>query len=111
MSAVSLACAVGETLVPEASLHAGSPIGGSIARSVAGPCATALVGIGLSAVFARRLSDASERRCMLLAPFVALTIGAITACLVHFAGCTNTLGWLLSPVYLLWAWGSAVSGR
>ena len=111
LSAVSLVCAAGETMVPEASVQAGSLATGSIPRTVAGPCATALLGIGLSAVLARRCVDASERRCMLLAPFMALAIGAIIACLVHFAGCTRSLGWLVSPVYLLWAWGSAVSGR
>jgi hypothetical protein len=111
MSAISLACVIGERLLPETGLGAGSLAIGSIARSVAGPSATAFLGIGLSIVLARKCGDSSERRCMLLPPMVALAIGAIIACLVHVADCSSPLGWLLSPVYLLWAWGSAVSGR
>jgi hypothetical protein len=111
MSAVSLACAFAETLLLEIGLGAGSLAIGSIARSFTGASTTAFLGIGLSIVLARKCTDPSERKCMLLAPFVALAIGAIVACLVRFAGYTSSLGWLVSPVYLLWAWGSAVSGR
>ena len=111
MSAVSLAIGLGESLIPATVIQVFDLGLGPIGASVLGLSATALLGIGIAICFTWSSRGAAGRRCMLLAPFVATAIGTILACLFHVAGHLGALTWLISPVYLLWAWGSAVCGR
>jgi hypothetical protein len=111
MSAASLAIGLGESLIPAVVLRVCGLTLSPIGASVIGLSATGLLGLGLAVCLSRKARGAVGRRCMFLAPFVATAIGTILACLFHAAGQMVTLTWLISPVYLLWAWGSAVCGR
>jgi hypothetical protein len=111
MSAVSLAVGLGESLVQATILRTCSLGLGPIGVSVIGLSVAALLGLGLAVCLAGKARGAAGRRRMLLAPFVATAIGTILVCLFHVAGHQSAGTWLISPIYLLWAWGSAVCGR
>jgi hypothetical protein len=110
MSAVSLAIGLGEPLIPATVLRIYGVALGPIGASVIGMSLTTLLGIGIAVYLTRKSRGTAGRRCMLMAPFVAMAIGTIHACLFHFTGHSGALTWLISPVYLLWAWASAVCG-
>jgi hypothetical protein len=111
MAAVSLAIGLGESLIPAVFLQACGLALDSIGVSVIGLAATALVGIGLAICLTWKSGAAGGRRHMFLAPIAAMAIGTIIAYLIQFVGHEDALTWLICPVYLIWAWGSAVCGR
>jgi putative flippase GtrA len=109
MASVSLASKIVEWLA--SSVLAGEfgvmldPFGLSVARQVV----VMLIGIGVAYRVSRHGQDAAARRHMLLTPLVAMGIGLMLAWLGQLVGQTNAFDWPVALVYLLWAWGSAVT--
>lgn len=78
--------------------------------SVAQQAIVTLLGIIIAGRCCERASAQAQRQYMLLTPLLALGIGLIVACLSQLAGPSGAMDWLVVLVYLVWAWGSAVSG-
>ena len=81
------------------------PFGLSIARQAI----VMLLGIGVAYRFSRHGQDSAARRHMFLTPLVAMGVGLMLAWLGQLVGQTSVFDWPVTLVYLLWAWGSAVS--
>jgi hypothetical protein len=69
-----------------------------------------LAGTGLGSWLCQRRSEPAERRGIILAGVAALGLVLAASLLTNLVGGANAASWLIAPVYLLWAWGSAVSG-
>ena len=111
MAVISMATGIDELLLPVSLVGQTGVTLCSLGVAMVGQLLVALLGSGLAVCLTRGTRDSAERSNMILAPFVALGVGSIFACLSHLCGQTSALGWLVSPIYLLWAWGSAASGN
>jgi hypothetical protein len=69
-----------------------------------------VAGTGLGSCLCRGRCEPAERLGIVLAGLAALGLVLAVSLLSNLVGGTNAGGWLIAPVYLLWAWGSAVSG-
>jgi len=63
------------------------------------------VGIGLICWFARKAAHSELRQGVLLALFIADSIGFLVSLLAQISGVTNTLGWGIVLIWLLLAAG------
>jgi hypothetical protein len=109
MAAVSLVCMVGDRLIGSALLAWFGVRLDPFVLSVALYLVATLAGFGVVCCFSKTTQGPEARRHMLLTLSAAMGIGLILVWLGHFAGCAGALGWPLALVYLLWAWGAAVS--
>jgi hypothetical protein len=109
MAAVSLAFDICGRLIGPALLSRFGLSLDPVSLSVARQSIVALLGIGLAGCFSKHAPDSAQRQHMLLTPLLAMAVGVILAWLSQLVGQSNALDWLVILVYLVWAWGSAVS--
>ena len=108
MAAVSLASKIVEWLVSDTLSKLGVSLD-PFSLSVARQALVTLLGIGVAYCLSRQGQNPAAKRQMLLTPMVAMGIGLMLAWLGQQVGQTNAFDWPVIMVYLLWAWGSAVS--
>jgi hypothetical protein len=77
--------------------------------SVARQAIVTLLGMVIAGRCCGQTSAPAQRQHMLLTPLLALGVGLILAWLSQLAGQSGALDWLVILVYLVWAWGAAVS--
>ena len=77
--------------------------------SVARQAIVTLLGIVIAGRCCGQALDPAQKQHMLLTPVLALGVGLVLAWLSQLAGQSGALDWLVVLVYLVWAWGSAVS--
>ena len=77
--------------------------------SVARQAIVTLLGIVIAGRCCEQALAPGQKQHMLLTPLLAMGVGLILAWLSQLAGQAGALDWLVVLVYLLWAWGSAVS--
>jgi hypothetical protein len=109
MAVVSLAFEICNWLIGPALLSQFGVILDLFSLSVARQSLLMLLGIGVAGCFSKWFPDSAERRHMFLTPLVAMGAGLILAWLGQLVGQSNAFDWQIVLVYLLWAWGSAVS--
>jgi hypothetical protein len=109
MAAISLALEICGRLVGPALLERFGLSFDPFSLSVARQSIVTLLGIVVAGGCCEQASALAERQHMLLTPLLALGVGLILAWLSQLAGQSGSLDWLVTLVYLLWAWASAVS--
>jgi hypothetical protein len=110
MASASLASAIGDLLIPGGWLQlVGLPIS-TFGMSLITQIAAVLVALALAAALCRTSLRAAERQGWILAAIAGIAVSLVIAWLGTIAGPGCSIGWLIAPVYLLWAWGSAASG-
>jgi len=102
---ISLVYGIGMVLIPAAFLPLYGitldPAGTFMARAVG----ATLIGIGLVCWFARNIADRAGLQDIILALFIADTIGFIVALHAQLSGLMNVLGWSDVGIWLLLALG------
>ena len=68
------------------------------------------VALALAAALCKASLRSAKRQGWILAAIAGIAISVVIAWLGTIAGPSCSIGWLIAPVYLLWAWGSAASG-
>jgi hypothetical protein len=109
MSAISLLFEICGRLVGPALLERLGLSLDPFSLSVARQAIVTLLGIVIAGRCCELASAPAQRQHMLLTPLLALGVGLILAWLSQLAGQSGALDWLVILVYLVWAWGSAVS--
>jgi hypothetical protein len=82
-----------------------------ITLSVARQAAVTLFGIGAALRLSRQRLNATQRGFMLLTLLAAMGAGLMLTWLGQLVGQASAFDWPIALVYLLWAWGSAVTAE
>jgi hypothetical protein len=110
MAGISLVLSLADLVVPGGLLRLCGLSLGPTSMLLAPRFVLILAGTGLGSCLCRDRSESAERRGIVLAGLAALGLVLAVSLLTNHFGGTNAVSWLIAPVYLLWAWGSAASG-
>jgi hypothetical protein len=109
MATVSLAARIAEWLVGSTlSARFGVSLD-PFSMSVARQAVVTLFGVGMALRLSRKRLNLAQRRFMLLTPLTAMGAGLVLTWLGQLVGQASAFDWPVALVYLLWAWGSAVT--
>jgi len=110
MACISLALSLADVVVPGGLLRLCGLSLDPISTLLVPRSIAILAGTGLGSCLCRGRSKPAEWWGIVLAGLAALGLVLAASLLSKLVGGTNAASWLIAPVYLLWAWGSAVSG-